>query len=236
MKPGRIVLRSDNPRFRELSVALAEVDEKFHSRASEVGCVGIALKGEEEMKFFSALAMVILLSGCTTTKFTGFTDPDFQGKKYSSYVAYLLNGNLDTAQEIESALCEHIEKYGATCKTAQQLFPPTRSYTPDDRGEIARRQGADAVLMIALGGGATSAQPISFQTHSYGNNSSTVPVYGLHRQEGYSFTLLDMDSGRNAMVAGATTKGSGLLNITDSAFRNSLVSAAIKNLRIAGHL
>ncbi len=189
-------------------------------------------------------ALCVALSACASTKMTCFSDPSFQGAQFSNFVVQVANGDLEAQSLISSKACEALSAEGAHCTPALEVFPPTRTFSNQEKADLLRSKDVDGYLVIILGGGSSSSQYIGSQhfgtVNVYGNTATgsggSVPIYAFTRMEGYDLVLVDTETLQKAWVGGARTSGRGLLNITDNVFASSLGHELADSLKEAGHL
>ena len=190
------------------------------------------------------LVLSILVSACASTTITSFVDPDFKGRKYSSFVVVTPNLNLEYASLLQGAVCKSLVGHGATCARSLDMFPPTRNYTGQQIAEALQAKRVTAYLVVTYGGGGTSSTQVG--TMAYGSatvSSNTVTAYGsavpitsFKPTDGYEVVLIDTATFNKAWIGGAKTQASGLANITDSVFTSSLAKEVAAQLSSAGLL
>lgn len=74
----------------------------------------------------------------------------------------------------------------------------------------------------------------------YGNTVSvranSMAMYSFSRQQGYSITMFDMETNHRSFIMDASTSASGLANITNSIFAESLANKIINEMSAAGFI
>lgn len=97
-----------------------------------------------------ALVLLMLLSGCATTREVGFVDPAHARARYGSFLAYAAFRDLGIEASYERALCRSLHAAHQTCTTLLRAAPPTREQTGASRHAAARASGAAASIVVAL--------------------------------------------------------------------------------------
>ncbi len=190
------------------------------------------------------LFVILSLAGCATTSITGFTDPDFKNRRYTSLVVVTPNLNLEYSSLLQEKVCNAIQKVGNSCRRGLDLFPPTRTFEPDQIISILKDNHIDGYLLLTYGGGSTQSQQIGALTYGsatvFSNTisayGSSTPVMSFSRSDGYSIVLIDTQTYKKAWVGGAKTQAQGLANITDDVFTDSLAEKVTSVLMEFGHL
>lgn len=199
---------------------------------------------EGEIMRVLVIALTAALSACATTNITSFTDPDFKGHKYKSFVVVTPNLNLEYADLLQSKICTSLQGSGAACTRALDMFPPTRSYDGSQIAQVLQSNGISGYLVVSYGGGASSAQQVGALHYGtatvYANTvtayGSSVPITSFSRSDGYGIVLVDTQTFNKAWVGGAKTHAQGLANITDNVFTSSLANEIAQQLAAAGFL
>jgi len=190
------------------------------------------------------ILLFLLLSGCATTNITGFTDPSFKNKKYTSYVVVTPNLNLEYSLLLQKKICSEIEKYKSACTKGLDLFPPTRDLSSEQKAKVIKEKNIQGYLLVFYNGGNSETQQIASLAYGtanvYGNTVNSygmfTPVYSFNRRDGYSLILIDTNTFKKAWVGGANIYASGLANITDEVFTTSLSEKISYSLSGSGHL
>jgi PBP1b-binding outer membrane lipoprotein LpoB len=206
------------------------------------------------------LISACLLSGCATSKITGFRDPDFTTKQFTAIVVFAQGMTLSASVEVERLICMKLAP--TPCVSGKSVLPPTRQYTADEVRKYLQPQGADAVFIIALvadqsdtryfgtitSSWASASAIASGSMNFYGNTafwngaaygsasggSVSMPVYRFSRVAFGQLGLFDRLTGNIAWRGEIRIKGQGLLNITDNAFISSATSKIAHELKAAG--
>lgn len=196
------------------------------------------------MKAVYLLAIVIaFLTGCASTKITGYSDPQYSGSKYSSVVVFASNVGLEQASTLEVGICEGFKTNGIKCMPFQMMFPPTRQHSADSVYRTMAEKGYASMLILTAGGDYSSSDVFGYQTYgsatAYGNQaygqSNTYALRSYSRQNNMRLTLLDGRSGNTAWLGDAKTEGQGMVNVTDSAFNNSIKEKVVSVLMSTSH-
>ena len=185
----------------------------------------------------------IFISGCASTKVTGFSDPAYKIESYQSIVIFASNVGLEQASELEGAMCEKFQENSVKCSPFLLLFPPTRQYTAQAVYEVLQQNGFESILVLSTGGDYSSSEVFGYQ--SYGSatansntaqgQSSTYALRSYSRQSKMRIVLIDSSSGETAWIGDAKTEGKGALSVTDSAFMSSLTSKVVSTLLESSH-
>ena len=188
--------------------------------------------------------LLSLIGGCATTKMQTHVDKEHRGKIYSKIVVDAPNANFEFKQLLTSELCSSLREKSVECVAKYELFPPTRQYSDKQIDILVNKSGIDGWLIVSLGGGGTNQQYLGSQTFGsatvYGNtvsgSASSMAVYSFNRQQGYTVIMFDMDSKLRSFIMEASTSASGLLNIKNSVFAESLVKKIMSEMTEAGFI
>ncbi|WP_445946607.1 hypothetical protein [Shewanella sp.] len=190
------------------------------------------------------LIFVLLVSGCANTNMKTYVDPEHQGKSYSKVLIDLPNANFEFKEIVLSELCGALKKRSVVCLAKEDLLPPTREYSDNQLFQIIEKNEIEGWLVLQIGSGGSSSQYIGSQTFGsatlYGNSAygsaNSMAMYSFNRQQGYSIVMYDMHTKHKAFIMEASTSASGLANITNSVFAESLASKIIKEMESNGFL
>ena len=196
------------------------------------------------VRYIVSIMLLIGISGCANTETTSFTDPAFKSERFNNFVVKVDNTDFQSKELIANEICVELRDAGARCTSSLNIFPPTRSYSNDEKSKILKERNVGGYLVILVGDGSTSTNYIGSQqfgtVNVYGNyattNTNSMPIYSFSRQAGYNSILIDTKTQNKAWVGGSRTSGQGLVNITDDAFASSLASSLVDALRNNGHL
>ncbi|MAT39939.1 MAG: hypothetical protein CL946_10085 [Ectothiorhodospiraceae bacterium] len=175
------------------------------------------------------LLAVILLAGCATTRINSYKDPVYFTKQYNSILVMVMTDDLFYAQPLEAAMREELLDAGLTCGESLKLFPPTRPFPEEDWKRIAKENGFEAALMFNLSKEGvdkgytgdivhTDSESETKQTRrgeKTTTETTTHYIPGIEYDKPWSqfqVSLVDLDSGENAWVATAFTKGNLFVN------------------------
>lgn len=196
------------------------------------------------MKILSLALIMLLMTGCATTKMQTHIDPEHRDRTYSKILVDAPNANFEFKDLLITELCSGIGEKSVECITKDELFPPTREYSESRFFEIIDQNGIDGWLIVGIGSGATSSQYMGSQTFGYatvyGNtisgSANSMAMYSFNRQQGYSIAMFDMETNHKAFIMEASTSASGLANITNSVFAESLAKKIINEMYAAGFI
>ncbi|MFB2765648.1 hypothetical protein [Marinobacter shengliensis] len=196
------------------------------------------------MKILSLALLMILMTGCATTKMQTHIDPEHRGRTYSKILVDAPNANFEFKDLMIAELCSGLRKKSVECIAKDELFPPTRKYSEPRFFEIIDQNGIDGWLIVGIGSGVTSSQYMGSQTFGYatvyGNtisgSANSMAMYSFNRQQGYSIAMFDMETNHKAFIMEASTSASGLANITNSVFAESLANKIINEMSAAGFI
>ena len=194
------------------------------------------------MKYLAAI-LLIVISGCATTKITGFSDPAHSNRTYSNTVVFASNLGLEKAAELESRICREFTKRGTSCYSFLTLFPPTRDHTADNVFASLSERGIESLIMLTAGGDYSSSQVFAYQAYgsgySYGGSTSaqaiSIPLRSYYRQSNMRIIVIDSATREVAWLGDAKTEGQGMVNVTDSAFQASLSTKIVRVLSESPH-
>jgi len=206
-----------------------------------------------KLSIFSALTIILGLSGCVSASSTSLTDPDYIGRKFSSVIVFSMDASLDQRQAAEKAATAVLRKKGVQSIMGLDIAPPTRGYEWDGLAEAIDQTGFEAVLIISRTG--TSSQDtyvpqINIPGYTYGTvtnygNTSDISVYqspsysyggfvASYPTAQYSVVLFDLTAKRIAWRADVQTKGA--LNIELVKLAAGAAKKAVKKLSKDGLL
>ncbi len=196
------------------------------------------------MKILSLALIMLLMTGCATTKMQTHIDPEHRDRTYSKILVDAPNANFEFKELLITELCSGLREKSVECITKDELFPPTREYSESRFFEIIDQNGIDGWLIVGIGSGATSSQYMGSQTFGYatvyGNtisgSANSMAMYSFNRQQGYSIAMFDMETNHKAFIMEASTSASGLANITNSVFAESLANKIINEMYAAGFI
>lgn len=196
------------------------------------------------MKTLFLIPIMLVVSGCATTKTQMHVDPEHRDRTYSKILVDAPNANLEFKDLMITELCSGLKERSVECITKDDLFPPTREYSEPRIFGIISQNRIDGWLIVGIGSGATNSQYMGSQTFGsatvYGNtisgSANSMAMYSFNRQQGYSVTMFDMNTNHKAFIMEASTSASGLANITNSVFAESLANKIIDEMSAAGFL
>jgi hypothetical protein len=199
------------------------------------------------MKVPLTILLLLTMTGCASTRVTGYTDPDYVGRGYSSAAVFANTSRMEHAAELEAVTCRVIVSYGVACQRISDLFPPTRTPSADDIRTTLAAKGVQVVLILTPQDDASESHVALYQSftnaHAYSYSSSangygygtTVPIRATRRAGRARAELIDYEARRTVWVGEANTEGKGRLGTSDSKFRGSLAKGTVATLVRAGH-
>lgn len=196
------------------------------------------------MKNLVVILFVFFLAGCATTKMKTHVDPEHRDRSYSKILVDAPNSNFEFKDLMVTELCGGLSQKSVDCVTKDELFPPTREYSESQIFKIIEQNNIDGWLTVGIGSGATNSQYMGTQTFGsatvYGNSISgsanSMAIHSFSRQQGYSIIMFDMETKHKAFIMDASTSASGLANITNSVFAESLANKIINEMSAAGFI
>lgn len=196
------------------------------------------------MKYLTLILLMLLITGCATTKIQTHIDPEHKNKTYTKILVDAPNANFEFKELLFTKLCSDLSKRSVECITKDDLFPPTREYSEPRIFEIIDQNGIDGWLIVGIGSGGSSSQYIGSQTFGsatvYGNtisgSTNSMATYSYNRNQGYSITMFDMETKYKAFIMEASTSASGLANITNTVFAESLAKKIVNEMFTTGFI
>lgn len=209
------------------------------------------------MKHCYLIILILFLSGCVTTKATGFIDPEYKKKGYqvSKVVVRIKNATLEETQIAEQMLAEKFNSHGVAVVKFTEIAPPTRNFTPKEEAKLLKKSGADSVFIIYAGnegrGIAETYVPLTYhpgQTRSQVNVIGNTSYVQTHTTPGYTtggysvsqpvmaclVSLIDLKNGNQIWKAETISDGG-----SDNSFSDLIVSAgesAMEDMKAKGLL
>ena len=174
------------------------------------------------MHRFGLLLIVILLSGCASTKMRSFVDPDFRDKVYDRILIAPMYTDLEQREKAEEKFVDAFDESVAECVPSLTIMLPTRKYTDDQLFGLLSDSNVDAVLFVRqtdyyedVSSTTTTSGTLSANTFYYGQTANT---YGTMRSTSHTtqtrkprvrheLNLFDVDTRRMAWLGTSFTKG-----------------------------
>lgn len=174
------------------------------------------------MRRFALLLVVILLSGCASTKMRSFVDPDFRDKVYDRILIAAMYADLEQRETTEAKFVDAFEESVAECVPSMTIMLPTRKYTDDQLFSLLSDRNVDAVLFVwqtdyyeDVSSTTTTSGTLSANTFYYGQTANT---YGTMQSTSrtretrkprvrHELNLYDVDTRRMAWLATSFTRG-----------------------------
>jgi hypothetical protein len=202
------------------------------------------------------MVMSLSANALRSLKVEGFTDPDFKGYTFKKAVLLVQNASNDSRSQIEERLVKEFKDHGVEAVSYRSLFPPTRTWTPEDTNAVLTREQVNAVVIVTVGASAASVIPVATQTFSHatvsGNaytagSSTTVNATGTSHSTSFnivkansaaefSAVLIDAATGHTAWYADITTKAAGTLFVSEKGDDKAVVKGVVEGLEKDGHL
>ncbi|MCH7497122.1 MAG: hypothetical protein IH971_04645 [Candidatus Marinimicrobia bacterium] len=164
--------------------------------------------------------LVLLASGCTYTRVTGFIDPGSRPGSFRRLAVYARLDDLSDRQAIEVRLVEQLRSKGISAVTLLSLAPPTREITPEELAAVLRVQAIDGIveIVVAETGYLAVAEPLSSETETFTREGRDGKKHGVTRTtisgggtqyKAYGklrVSLKDTATGQNAWVGDADSR------------------------------
>lgn len=200
------------------------------------------------------MAVLIVSTGCASTRVTAFKDPEFAGRSFGKPAVYANTANLEWRQSLEDRLVAEMSKHGVIARATFQLIPPTRDQSPEERAQILLAHGIDALIVIEVGESGVKDQyipPTGATTTTHG----TVTTYGsIGTYRGTSYTrvhggynvskpwaemstyVLEVATGRKAWVANSFTSGNAFASFKGirESYAKKIVQQLLSDEVVAG--
>ena len=205
------------------------------------------------MRFLITGIILVLLGGCVTTKLVSYRDPSFAtGYNMGKMVFVASELPLEERSFVETKFVEQFTKIGINGIRGMDLFPPTRSFTDDQKAKILQNNNIDSVLMI-VGYSKTTDKTYVPQQYHAGTTTGTISYVGntaylTTQNHGYTtggytikkpiFTytlnLHEVRTGKIVWTASATAKGNAYANAEE--FGHSTAATTITKMTQEGLL
>lgn len=115
-----------------------------------------------------------------TTDLSGYVDPNYRDNFQTKRIALVGSGMpLDEQKALEETFITALEKYDVEVLRGLDLYPPTRNIEPKNMLKIARKNGADTMLLITSAGRDVTESYIP-PTYHPGTSTSHVTGYGSY--------------------------------------------------------
>ena len=167
-----------------------------------------------------AVMTLAAIWGCATTNMETFKDSKAGGKTYKTIMISGQFSDLMAAKSAENTFCEVLREQGITCVTSLDLMPPTRKYDDQEKANILKDNGIEAVLLISLKDAYEEQKHIPGQSKT---NCRTDYFGNIHcdtqQSPGYNasaprmkceFTLMDVETNGNVWMASSFTAAHGI--------------------------
>jgi hypothetical protein len=190
---------------------------------------------------WSVVTALVSLSACATTKVTSVRDPE-AAAAYDNILIFAPLRDLDLRSRLENAFVSRLRDCGVRALPAVSVLPPTREYNGAEVGEILRKEGVDAVLLVRLLGASTEQTyipPVWITSGSASVNSGLATFSSQTYQVGgfslpsprlrYELRLVDVATGKTAWLGTSLTRGDAFTDT--SVLFASLATEAIQKMR-----
>jgi len=196
------------------------------------------------------LVMTLILGGCASTDITAFKDPAFKTVTFRRILVVANTSDLGERQNIESRMVESFQKAGIFAMQSLELFPPTRSFSGEQKIELLKNAKLDAYISINIGESGveqTYIPPTQSTTKTegtvrvndnsaqYKENSTTTTDGGRTLSKpwaNFSTSLNDVSSGALVWIASSSTGGNAYATI--NTVRQSYCDKVVTQLRKDG--
>jgi hypothetical protein len=167
------------------------------------------------------------------------------------------NASLDGRAQVENRLTAELKRRQVEVVTYRSLFPPTRTWSPDQKTEILKRETVDSALMLTIGASASAVIPIATQSFgtatASGNvyrtssnsatfsgsasaNSTSYNIFAAKSAAEFSAVLIDMTAVRTVWYADISTKAAGTAFVSSKGDMKALVTGVIQGLEKNNHV
>lgn len=170
-------------------------------------------------KLYFILPLLALIGCGAYTSIKSSKSPNFQGKVYRKILVDTQGLNVASELELEWAFKNKFEKDGnIQVALASDLFPPSKTFTDDEKRTIAIQQQIEGILIIQFTGQETVQRvvppgPVQTEIKKDGKGNTTVTT---HQDPGYvdedekkyhELTLLDTSDFKPVWIGFANTTG-----------------------------
>lgn len=196
---------------------------------------------------------MLLLTACNaTTRMSGYVDPDYRGSfQVQKIVVTSLGVPLEEKKNVEEAYISSLTSYNLEIIRGLDLYPPTRDVQKEKLIPLARKAGADSLLLLSVGARDVQQEYVP-PTYHPGSSTSYVSGYGnyatvnTYHSPGYTsggyniskpsqavfVTLFDTKKSKVVWEAEGISGGNAFANFNDLSI--SAVKASIKELEKEG--
>ncbi|WP_021024452.1 hypothetical protein [Salinivibrio costicola] len=181
-------------------------------------------------KVIVAALACLFLAGCAGSKSRAYKSPDTEMPPLKNVMINMDGFSFDFEEEFIENLCADtsINK----CVLKNQIFPPTKHYQSVEVMKILERENIDSVIRVGTtrasynerNAGSLALLSGSTAANTFNASSTSVSMTAFSRVERYYVDVWNVDKSKVAMRIDASTKGQGMVNVTDSAFANALAS------------
>ncbi len=198
------------------------------------------------MKKSIILFAFIFVYGCASvsTNITSYTDPDYRTYKVKNIAVIADVADLSSKMKIESTFVHYFREKNIAVLTGYDIIPPTRNYSADEMKAVFKKNGIDAVLVIAVSDAGykkeqvTIDQPYETKGTIYRTGSNQYQYSSKTDGGPQSYTvkkphltiktsLFDPKAGRMIWIANSYSRGNAFVNL-DSTFNNYVNSVVNK--------
>ena len=133
------------------------------------------------MRKFVLLTTLVLLSACNaTTRLSGYVDPAYRDNYQAKKIVVTSIGiPLDEKKSVEDTFIESLAGYDVEVIRGLDLYPPTRDIPKSKLLPIAKKQGADSLLVLSAHNRDVEKEYVP-PTYHPGTTTSYVSGYGSY--------------------------------------------------------
>jgi hypothetical protein len=189
-------------------------------------------------RFFLAVSLILLVSGCAATKVTSFKDTErAASKNYTRIVILAPLTDLENRSAIEKAFVLKFNEKRVSATPSISIIPPTRSPSKEEIIAKVREGGYDGLLLVDLTDSYRDQKSTpGYATTFWGKRSilttfSGGDVVSLPRTK-FRIELLDIASQHNVWVSSTLTQGNAYAGAETMA--QSLAQSTVKQLTVDG--
>ncbi|HEX2983979.1 MAG TPA: hypothetical protein VHO28_10600 [Ignavibacteriales bacterium] len=168
------------------------------------------------MKRFNYVFVLLLISlaGCATasTSVTSYKDPDYEQKEFKKVLITVNTKDLEEKFAIETRLVKDLALAGVSAVEGNKLFPPTRSFTDEEKTASMLENEIDAFIVITPEefGVKENYVPVS-ESKKYVDGEFVKTYEGGYKEDKpwaeYETALFDVSNGKKVWMATSSTQG-----------------------------
>ncbi|NUY56187.1 hypothetical protein HLG76_06330 [Salinivibrio sp. EAGSL] len=181
-------------------------------------------------KVIVAALACLFLAGCAGSKSRAYKSPDTEMPPLKNVMINMNGFSFDFEEAFIDSFCD--DDSIRQCVLKNQLFPPTRRYQSEEVVGVLARENIDSVIRVGAtrasykerDAGSLAFLSGSSTANTFNASATSVSMTAFSRVERYYVDVWNVDASEIAMRIDASTKGQGMVNVTDSAFANALAS------------